>query len=196
MPFHDAVALRRRQLGLSLQQLAQRSAVSPAMLSAVERGQKSPTLRTATQIADGLACTVSDLLDDEAAPRVTVRRRRERRGLTDRESGIERQSLAPTLLAHGIEVVWYVVPPGSASGTFAPQRNGVLGHLTVVRGTLECRTDTLDPIRLRPGDSLDYPGNISHQFRNPGPRTCEFILVVDASYIARRSNTESVRPAP
>jgi len=184
MPFHDAIAARRRQLGLSLQQLADRSGVSAAMLSEVERGRKSPTLRLATQIAEGLDSTVSGLLDEEGAPRVVVRRAGERRGLLDRRTGIERQSLAPTLRAHGIEVVWYVVPARRASGVFAPHPIGVLGHLTVVRGILDCSYGD-ERIRLGAGDSLDYPGGISHQFRNPGPGTCEFVLVIDGSAVRR-----------
>jgi transcriptional regulator with XRE-family HTH domain len=184
MSFHTAVNSRRLQLGLSLQQLADQSGVSPAMLSEVERGRKSPTLRVAAQIANGLGCAVSELLNEQVTQRLLVRRRAERQALVDRKSGIERQSLAPTLLAHGIEVVWYVVPPRSASGTFAPQRGGVLGHLTVVRGVLECRSSG-EQIRLNAGDSLDYPGEIPHEFRNPGHRTTEFILVVDASHVVR-----------
>jgi len=183
MPFHAAVGARRLQLGLSLQQLAERSGVSTAMLSEVERERKSPTLRIATQIAEGLGCSVSDLLDDAATPRLTLRRRAERRTLKDRATGIERHSLAPTLLSHGIEVVWYLVPPGRASGKFAAQRRGVLGHLTVVRGVLECRAGA-ERVRLAAGDSLDYPGDIQHEFRNPGARICEFVLVTDASHVS------------
>lgn len=184
MPFHAAVHTRRVQLGLSLQELASRSGVSVAMLSEVERELKSPTLRVATQIAEGLGCPLSQLLDESAAPRLMVRRRAERRSLKDRASGIERQSLAPTLLHHGIEVVWYLVPGGASSETFAAQRRGVLGHLTVVRGTLECQAGD-ERIRLSAGDSLDYPGDIQHAFRNPLSRSCEFFVVVDASHATR-----------
>ena len=183
MSFHTAVSARRRRLGLSLQQLAERSGVSAAMLSEVERGRKSPTLRIAAQIAEGLGCAVSELLDDTAASRLCVRRRAERRTLKDRATGIERHSLAPSPLSHGIEVVWYLVPPGRASGTFAAQRRGVLGHLTVVRGGLECLSGA-ERVRLAAGDSLDYPSDIEHEFRNPGARVCEFVLVTDASHVA------------
>jgi len=176
MPFSDAVTGRRLRLGLTLQQLATRSGVSAAMLSEVERGRKSPTLRVASQIAEGLGCPISALLDEEVAPRLTVRRRSERTAIIDKATGIERQSLSPSLLSHGMEAVWYVVPPGSASGTFRAQGAGVVGHLTVVKGSLECSAPSTR-VRLGPGDSLDYPGDIRHAFRNPGRRPCEFILV-------------------
>ena len=166
-------------MGLSLQQLAERSGVSAAMLSEVERGRKSPTLRVAAQIADGLEVAVSELLDGEPAPRMHVRRRAERRRLIDEKSAIERHLLAPAFLANGIEIVWYVVPPGSESGSFAPQRNGVLSHATVVRGTIEFQAEG-ERVTLRAGDSIDFPGNITHEFRNSGRGPSEFLLVVDS----------------
>ncbi|MEO7962625.1 MAG: XRE family transcriptional regulator [Gemmatimonadaceae bacterium] len=178
MSFEHAVRARRQSLGLSLQQLAERSGVSAGMLSEVERGRKSPTLRVASQIAEGLEVAVSELLDGEPAPRMRVRRRAERRRLIDEKSAIERHLLAPTLLANGIEVVWYVVPPGSESGTFAPQHNGVLSHATVVRGTIEFDAEGEQAV-LRAGDSIDFPGDITHAFRNSGRGPCEFLLVVD-----------------
>jgi mannose-6-phosphate isomerase-like protein (cupin superfamily) len=57
----------------------------------------------------------------------------------------------------------------------------VVGHLTVVTGSLEC-TEPSNSVRLGPGDSLDYPGDIRHSFRNPGSRPCEFILVLSARH--------------
>jgi transcriptional regulator with XRE-family HTH domain len=186
VPFEQAIRARRQQLGLTLQQLAGRSGVSAAMLSEVERGQKSPTLRVAAQIAEGLECAVSDLLDEQPTTRLVVQRRRERRGLVERESGIERHLLAPPLLAHGIEVVWYIVPRGRASGLLPPQRQGVLVHATIVTGALESIAGT-ERVVLRAGDSLNYAGDMQHEFRNAGRGTCEFFLVVDASHVARSS---------
>ena len=178
MSFETAVRDRRRTLGLSLQQLAERSGVSAAMLSEVERGRKSPTLRVAAQIADGLEVAVSELLDGEPAACMHVRRRAERRRLVDQKSAIERHLLAPALLANGIEVVWYVVPSGSESGTFAPQQNGALSHATIVRGTVDFEAGG-ERIVLRAGDSIDFPSNIAHEFRNSARAACEFLLVVD-----------------
>jgi transcriptional regulator with XRE-family HTH domain len=179
---------RRETLGLTLTTLSSRSGVSAAMLSEVERGRKSPTLRVATQIAEGLRCAVSDLLVEDAvemppdsvAKSILVESRRERRKLVDAATGIERQVLAPRLLHHGIEVVWYVVPPGKASELFAGHRRGVVAHATIVRGML----DSITPIgrhRLRPGDSITYPAELEHSFRNPGRTPCEFLLVIDGS---------------
>lgn len=148
------------------------------MLSEVERGRKSPTLRVAAQIASGLEVAVSELLDGPPATPLRISRRADRPRLVDRKSAIERQLLSPSLLARGIEVVWYVVPPGTASETFAPRSFDAPSHGTVVRGSVELEAEG-EHIVLRPGDSIDFPGNIKHKFRNAGRVACEFVLVVD-----------------
>jgi transcriptional regulator with XRE-family HTH domain len=175
-----AVRARRRQLGLTLQTLAKRSGVSVAMLSEVERGRKSPTIRIACQIAEGLECTISDLLEVPPPPAILVQRRTERPRLVERKSRIERHVMAAPLRTHGIEVVWYVVPPRSRSGSLPPHRPGVLAHCTIVSGSLESRAGA-ERILLRKGDSMTYNADLPHAFRNPGQSVCEFFLVIDAS---------------
>jgi len=180
---------RRERMGLTLTALAARSGVSAAMLSEVKRDRKSPTLRVATQIAEGLGCAVSDLLVECEGDGVVIQKRRQRRQLVDSSTGIERQVLAPRLLRHGVEVVWYVVPEGQTSEQFPGHRRGVVAHATIVRGVLESTTP-LGRQMLRAGDSMTYPSGMAHRFRNAGRGVCEFLLVVDASSSVHASRSE------
>src|ERR1700742_1531753 len=52
----------REAMDLSLRDLSERSGVSAPMLSQVERGEASPTLRVAARIASGLELKLSQLL--------------------------------------------------------------------------------------------------------------------------------------
>ena len=75
----------REGMGLSLRDLAERTQVSPPMLSQVERGETSPTLAIAEKIAAGLDLSLSQLLRlDEHGHVIVVRsgqgRKRRRRG--------------------------------------------------------------------------------------------------------------------
>jgi transcriptional regulator with XRE-family HTH domain len=178
--FGHSLRARRQELRLTLVALARRSGVSAAMLSEVERDRKSPSIRVACKIAEGLRCAVSELLTEDVPRGVTIEGRRERRRLVDPATGIERHALAPRLLARGIEVVWYVVPRGRSSGRFARGRPGRIAHATVVKGVLESITPD-QRYRLRPGDSITYPAGVEHEFRNVGRGACEFLLVIDAS---------------
>jgi transcriptional regulator with XRE-family HTH domain len=60
-----AIKRRREQQGLTLRMLASRSAVSPSMISDVERGAKSPTLSTLSALAEALGVPVSALLESD-----------------------------------------------------------------------------------------------------------------------------------
>src|SRR5918998_5028287 len=55
----------RRERGLTLEELAERSGVSRAMISKVERGEKNPTLVVAAKLAEGLGITLSEFAGTE-----------------------------------------------------------------------------------------------------------------------------------
>ena len=53
------LAARRRALGLTQGELAQRSGMSPALISRIESGRQPPTVRTLMRLADGLGASLS-----------------------------------------------------------------------------------------------------------------------------------------
>jgi transcriptional regulator with XRE-family HTH domain len=177
---------RRTQLGLTLETLAERTGVSRAMLSEIERGSKNPTIKVVCQIAEGLGCTVSQLLGEEVRTPETLQivRQSDRQLLLDPHSGVERYLLSPTFHRRGIELLWYVIPPGQSTGTFPPHRAGVEEHITVVQGCLHCRLGTWE-VTLEAGDSLSFPANLAHNFHNDGSESCQYFLVIDSSEIGR-----------
>jgi transcriptional regulator with XRE-family HTH domain len=76
----DPVILGRRlhdlraDRGLAFSALAKEAGVSVSMLSAIERGEKTPTVVVLSRIADGLGLSLSRLLADLETDRVIVRR--------------------------------------------------------------------------------------------------------------------------
>ena len=173
----------RGELGLTLEALSERSGVSRAMLSDIERGVKSPTIRVVSQVAEGLGCSVSRLLGEDAGQpqdALQVLRRDERQVLVDPKSGVERHLLSPRFLRRGLEVVWYSIPPGQFTGTFPPHRPGTEEHITVVQGTLRCRLGESETT-LQEGDSLSFRADVEHAFENPGSNKCRYFLVIDSS---------------
>ncbi len=176
----DAVRRRRNQLNLSLANVAATSGVSAAMLSDVERGKKSPTIRVLSHIAEALTCSISDLLDEGAPTPARVMRANARKRFVDPESGIERVSLSEELLAGGVDVVLYRLPGGKDTGAFAPHRRGVQEHLIVVRGKVDVHIGD-DVAHLAAEDSISYAADASHRYRNPGKSMVEMILLIDSS---------------
>ena len=186
------IRARRTELGMTLDALAEKSSVSRAMLSDIERGAKSPTVRTLSQIATGLGCTVSELLG-ESSPQpkesVQVLRKSQRQILVEPQSRVERHLLSPSLVRQGLEVNWLVVPPGQHTGIFPAQPPGTIEHITVVRGVLHCHLGANEVV-LEEGDSATFPADIEHSFTNREKKPTRCLLLLD---ISRARNVRSGR---
>lgn len=60
--FGEAVRFRRKAIGLTQEDLAERAGMQTAAVSRIERGDASPNLRTIERIAAALSLRVSQLL--------------------------------------------------------------------------------------------------------------------------------------
>ena len=169
----------RKDRGLTLEELAEASGVSRAMISKLERGEKNPTLVIAARLAEGLGVSLSRLAGVEERREVVVVPKERRPVLRDPETGFVRQSLSPTFAGRGVEFLRNVVPEGSTSGDFPPHRKGVEEHLVVERGELEA---TLGGERylLREGDALFFEADVPHRLDNVGRGECSYYLVISS----------------
>ena len=169
----------RKDRGLTLEELAETSGVSRAMISKLERGEKNPTLVIAARLAEGLGVSLSRLAGVEERREVVVVPRERRPVLRDPETGFERQSLSPTFAGRGVEFLRNVVPEGSTSGDFPPHRKGVEEHLVVERGQLEATLGG-ETYLLREGDALFFEADVPHRFDNVGRGECSYYLVINS----------------
>jgi transcriptional regulator with XRE-family HTH domain len=178
-----AIHARRGALSLTLNELAERAHVSRAMLSDIERGAKTPSIRVVCQIAEALDTPVSRLLGEQpAAPEaISVARAADQRRLIDPHSGVERRLLAPAFLRRGIEVVWYVIPPGQKTDIFPAHRHGVAEQITVIQGRLRCYLGAQE-VTLDAGDSVAFNADVPHDFHNVGPEPCHYLLLIDSAH--------------
>jgi transcriptional regulator with XRE-family HTH domain len=167
----------RRKRGLTLDLLAERSGVSRAMISKLERGEKNPTLVVAAKVAEGLGVRLSQLVGVEERREVVVVPRGRRMVLRDPETGFERQLLSPSFGGPGIEFIKNVVPEDSTSGEFPPHRRGVEEYLVVERGRLRAFLGGEDYL-LEEGDALYFEADVSHRFDNAGKGECSYYLVI------------------
>ena len=140
-PSDIGISVRRRRiaLGLTLEQLAAQSGVSPAMLSEVERSVKNPTVKLAYAIARAMGCSLTDLLSDDGPPEPEIVRKTQRRSLHDGDTGVARHALSPQMLKRGLELVWYELPAGTSAGEMAANRRGIVEQLTVIAGRTAAR---------------------------------------------------------
>jgi transcriptional regulator with XRE-family HTH domain len=168
----------RTRAGLTLEELCVASGVSRAMLSNVERGEKSPTLTILVRIAAGLGVSLSTLMGAEpTAPDATVTRGNRRLTFKDPETGFERQILSPNHVENGVELLLHCIPPGQSSGTLPPYNVPTEKLLVVHEGQLTvCIGDRR--YDLKTGDSFYFEVREPYRFVNEGRTGCAYYLVI------------------
>ncbi|RFU43511.1 helix-turn-helix domain-containing protein [Actinomadura logoneensis] len=178
--FGGNVRRRREEAGLTLEQLSTRSAVSRAMLSKVERGEKSPTIGIASRIAHALNASLSDLIGAPAAAASSVAitmRKKDRPVFRDPETGFERHMVSAAPGAGGAEMIVHHLPAQVSTGLLPAYPPGTEKQLVVLQGTLTVAiggiTETLET-----GDSMFLQADADHGFANRTNAPCEYIMVI------------------
>ena len=173
----ERIRVERVRQGRSLDDLANVAGVSRSMLSAVERGEKVPTILVLHRIATGLGSNVTRLLGEERAAPVILLRHVEQDVARD-PSGWERRNLAPVLPGVDFEFMRTTIPPEVDAGEFPPHPAGSREYVAVERGSLRL-TVAGGVYLLRAGDSIYYEGDCRHAFANPGPEECIYYLALE-----------------
>lgn len=166
----------REARGWSLGDLAERSDVSKAMISKVERGEASPTAALLAKLSGAFELTLATLLARAEAGGARKIAAAEQALWRDPGTGyVRRQVFAAG--DHPLELVRVELPPGAraafpaASYAFIRQVVWVLeGDLAIVEGGQETR--------LAAGDSYAFGEPADSAFANPGARPCAYLVAV------------------
>lgn len=176
----DRVRALREGMGLSLRELAERSGVSAATLSQVERGESSPSLVVAGRIADGLELSLSQLLRlDEQGHLAIVR---SGSGRSREQSGHIVEELTPPLPGQRADVSLHTLAPGAATGGSEDppmHEPGARETIVLLEGAIELTVDERAH-ELRAGDSATFDADLPHRLRNPGAIPASLLAVVAA----------------
>ncbi len=151
----DRLKALRNERGWSLDGLAERSSVSRATLSRMEKCEVSPTASVLGRLCAAYGMTMSRLMamvEDDHLPLV---RRSEQAVWVDDETGFERRSVSPPAESLTCEVLECYLPPGTKLAYPGPPRSGLEHHLVLQEGELEITIE--DKLyHLTPGDCLRY----------------------------------------
>lgn len=174
-------ALREAE-GLSLRDLAERSAVSAPMLSQVERGETSPTLTVAGRIAAGLDLRLSQLLRLDEGGSVTIVHpaERQRGGNKRRAHGFE--VLTSSQPGQRAELSRHTLGPGGSTGAAddPPMHEpGSRETALIERGTVVLVCDG-QRHQLAEGDVVTFDADLPHHFENGSASDAVFLAVVSA----------------
>ncbi|MCS6970552.1 MAG: XRE family transcriptional regulator [Planctomycetota bacterium] len=173
MPDADGIAatvaenLRRLRAarGWSLEELAQASGVSRAMLNQVETGKSVPTIATLWKIAQGLGVPFQRLLAASGQAACRVLRRRDAKVLFNADGSFASRALFPFDDGpRSVEFYELSLTPGGSERA-APHALGTREQLVVVRGRLEVEVDGARHA-LGARDAISFRADVPHAYRN------------------------------
>lgn len=164
--------------GLSLDQLAQKSGVSRAMISRVERAEAQATAALLGRLCAGLGTDLGWLFQQEAEPPRDVSRRGEQPVWRDPETGYLRRNLTPAGARSPARVIEVDLPAG-ATVTFdsAFDVRRVDQQIVMLEGAIERRVGERS-WRLEAGDCLHTTLDAPSSFHNPGSKTARYLVIL------------------
>ena len=163
-PVNFAVAqnikrLREKQK-LSMDELSRLSGVSKSMLAQIERGDGNPTLSSLWKIANGMRVPF-DALTARPKPDYQI---------------IRLPDIQPILEGRRFSVYYMELDPGSFWRS-DPHIVGTIEFITLIRGTLEIVAGE-QTFTIRPGESIRFPGDTVHSYRNLDPDSTALHLIM------------------
>jgi len=172
---------RRKERGLTLQQLSALSGVSKSMLSQIERGEANPTFAVLWSLTRGLGINFVTLLGESAAPAgdgnaIEVLPLQHTPTIRSADNSCQLRILSPPSLSGDIE--WYDVEiaPGGCLDS-APHAAGAVEHFTALSGEFVIASGTSRHL-LRQGETARYPVDVAHSISNPLEKPSRGLMVL------------------
>jgi transcriptional regulator with XRE-family HTH domain len=178
-PVHSVIDLwlgeqlrhRRKALKLSLQQVAERCCISVSLLSQIERGLRSISLRTLGTLAACLDLPLDTLVRNTQhgarEAEGTVVRAGKHQTVSLHGRGIVKDNLTPPASSGQVQLFRAVIEPGGSTGDglFSTSAGEQIGY--VVEGQIELFIENR-LLMLHAGDSFCYDSSKPRRWRNPG----------------------------
>jgi transcriptional regulator with XRE-family HTH domain len=168
--------LLRQKRGRSLQELASDTGLSIGLISQIERGLSSPSVKNLVALGEALGVGVAWFFDETALvddPDAFVVRRDARRLLAMGEGEIRKELLTP-VPERPLQLYMIVVEPGGSTGAGLYSHSGESAGM-VLAGRLALWIEKRHFL-LREGDSFSVPANAKRRFSNPDPRRATHLL--------------------
>jgi len=173
-----AVKQQREACGLSLRALAEKSGISPSMISDIERGAKSPTVVTLVQLAQAMGISAAALVEggEGPAPRIRVQRRGKEPG---GETPARWKTVMPGIPGSHIDVTHWQLVPSAILGPTAGHAPGTVEHMYVTAGTVRMIVGD-EMVEMAAGDSCSCRTDVTHVIENPNSSAeAQFYLILE-----------------
>jgi transcriptional regulator with XRE-family HTH domain len=163
-----------------MSEVATKAGLSISLLSQIERGLSTPSLRALNQICEALDMPLRWLFDSDAdssgSEKAVIVRLGNRRRMDLGPAGMTKEILSPDALPE-LQLMRFVIRPGGTSGNSPNQRLTGAKAGTVLSGQLGLEIDgrayTLDR-----GDSFSFVASANYRFWCVGDVDCELFWAV------------------
>jgi transcriptional regulator with XRE-family HTH domain len=174
----DRIRGARLSQNLSLDGLAERSGVSRAMISKIERAESSPTAALLGRLCAGLGISLASLFEKEAQRGAPLSRAAEQPVWRDPATGYLRRDVAPRGTGSPIEIVDVTFPPGARVTFDRPWTSrGSDQHVWLFEGRLELTVGDTTHV-LEAGDCLHMRLDRTITYHNPTDRPIRYAVVL------------------
>jgi transcriptional regulator with XRE-family HTH domain len=160
------LAAARAERGWSLQQLADRSGLSPAAIHKIEKSGMTPTIASLMKIAAALGKSVSYFIDESEPLRpVTHIHAHDRQRLYTSKQGLTLENISGRYGPFFVAGAEATVEPHADSGP-EPMIHPGEELVLLLEGSMEFRVGG-ESYELEPGDSLHFRTTLPHSWANP-----------------------------
>lgn len=170
--------LLRLRRSMGLQQLGERSGLSPSLLSRVENGKHLPTVATLLRIAQVFDVTLDHFFTNEKRERVVrLTRKEERKQVSAGDPAWSEGCFLSKLdLGSGERKFHSYLGEFDLSKSTRPHAHEGVEFVHVLLGTLGLVIGTEENI-LAPGDSIYFDSAMRHSYRGLSPGPCMVLMV-------------------
>jgi transcriptional regulator with XRE-family HTH domain len=172
----ERLKLEREARRWSIGELAERSGVSKAMISKMERSEVSPTAALLGRISAAYGLTLSTLLSRAEHRSQMLSLAASQEEWVDPATGFRRVAVSPPH-APIIEIVRGKLPAGAKIDYPAGSYTFIEQQILVLSGVLSF-ADGAKCYELRPGDCLALGSPTDRAFENRGKKACEYLVVI------------------
>jgi transcriptional regulator with XRE-family HTH domain len=170
------IRTERASRNWSLAELAQRSGVSKAMLSAIERGETSPTAALLVRVAAAFGLTLSALIARAEMQGGRLLRAEDQPEWRDPETGYVRRHVSPASDSP-LELIRVEMPAGQTVHLPAASYTFIRQMIWLIEGRLDFTEGTVLH-DMRPGDCLELGPPANCTFHAPGPGPAVYLVAV------------------
>lgn len=178
-PIHKMVGRKllsiRKTRGLSLDQVAELTGVSKAMLGQIERGDSNPTISVLWKIVSGLQISFTSLIEDDE-PKITVVRAADLSPFEEEDGQYRAFPLFPFHPQKNFEIYTVEVDLGCTHAS-EPHNEGVEEYILMVEGKLKISI-AQESYTLNVGDAIHFSADRPHKYTNMSDRKAVYKTII------------------